>query len=212
MSHRALGPQFSAEDEDLSAKIKALPSVQRLRRQPGRRDFSSPPPPADFHEDGGFMGGPKLYHGTRHDFSYDMVLPSSAVAKRSKWKEFYDAPEENWRKDRVFTSEHERSAWNWAQGTGRPRVHEVELKDPKLVPGAGGEYHGEHAMVKRTHWAPHPKDTVGGGDWVQPTISPIDWKPYGGLYWQDKRDRDEAAVPAAPKLQPAQFAGQGKLF
>lgn len=156
---------------------------------------------------------PTLYHGTAHDFSYGLVMPSTALAHRSKWKEFYDNPDERWRQDRVFASQHENSAWHWAQGPGRLRVHEVSMHDPRLVPMGHGEFHGEHAMVKGTHWAPPP----AAGSWNQPSISPIDWRPYGGRHWEGDEhrqiDRDIAAEKAPPaNLHPAQFEGQGRLF
>lgn len=155
-----------------------------------------------------------MFHGTGHDISHGVVMPSSALTHRSKWKEFYDSPEENWRKDRIFTSQHERSAWTWSQGPGRPRVHELHVNDPKMVPGSGGEWHGSAGIVKTTHWAPPPRNP---GDWAQPSLPPLNWEPYGGRHWTDQEMAQierEIAEERQPKrnLQPQQFAGQGRLF
>lgn len=153
-------------------------------------------------------GRPKMFHGTGHDFSYGMVLPSSALGMhRTKWRTFYEG-NEAWRKDRVFASQNERSAWNWAQGPGRPRVHEVHVQDPRHGPEGGGEWHGEHAMVKDTRWTPPPMQKPGA--WVQGTLPPNDWGK--GANWTHGADWPTDEPEPGRNLHPQQFAGQGRLF
>lgn len=181
-----------------------------------------------------FEGGqvPPLYHGTRRDFPYvpDMVLPASAVG-HANWEDYYNEHDEHWRRDRVFATPSENSAWSWGsmmanrQGNGRPRVHEVELSDPvnrdrELNLPAGGaatslgtEYHGKHGRIKNTHWAPPPK---GAGDWIQPSLPPMNWEPHGGRHWTSRemagieRDIEDERRPKAP-ARPT-YIQQGRLF
>lgn len=154
-------------------------------------------------------GRPKMYHGTAHDFHYDMVLPRTALAHRSKWDDFYQGNDE-WRKDRVFASTSERGAWTWAQGPGRPRVHEVHVQDPKG--GSGGEFHGEYAMVKGTRWTPPPIMHMPGSH-VQGTLPPVDWAGYGGANWKTYTGEEHLDRPEPQRnLNSQQFAGQGSLL
>lgn len=216
MSHRALGAQF--EDDDLADQIRALPSVQKLQAQAadidhtlaGVTEYLAPKPERD---------EPKLYHGTAHEITSGMVLPASALPPGStQWRGFYENPGEEWRKDRVFAVAHERSAWSWAQGRGRPRAHEIELNDAEPAAGVGGEFHGSSARIKQTHWGPPPPKNKPDA-WTQPALSPINWVKHGSIpnYVEHSGEEPSAELKAArfrkatQRLPSHQF-GQLRLF
>lgn len=135
------------------------------------------------------------FHGTARDVPGDTLLPS-----RETGRENYDyahLPDPEKRRNSVFMvkgggyypppEQAERSAWNWASGGGRPRVHSVEPIGELHPDREGGDmaYMAPMAKIKDTIWTPPPGHAVpwesrgDTGDWVvQGTLPHQDWNAY----------------------------------
>lgn len=155
------------------------------------------------------------FHGTREDVPGDTLLPS-----RKTGRENYDyahLPDPELRRTNVFMTKGggyypppesaERSAWNWASGRGRARVHQVEPVGELRPDREGGEmaYMAPSAKIKDTIWTPPPGHSVpwdsrgDTGDWVvQGTIPHVNWNDYRNphsnreMNWQGYSPKSDA--------------------
>jgi hypothetical protein len=134
------------------------------------------------------LNGNQFFHGTKHTIEGDTLKPSSWTGKENY---DYEAPmfsDGELRKNSVFVAADERTAWNWAAGPGRERVHTVLPSGPLTEDKASGgpSFMTPTAKITGTIDIAPPVTKLNRRTGVhvrvpiQGTLPPQNWKEYGG--------------------------------